>query len=239
VWHEVWREIWARLQPSGATEAGAAPVAVALAAAVAVVLINPVWRVVRIAITVVHELGHAAVGVLLGRRFTGFVLHPDMSGETVTVGKSHGFALACSTWAGYPAPAVVGTALVSAATRGAAAPVLAGIGVVLICSLVMVRSAYTAVVILVAAAGTAALWWWGSAQVQLVVTLALGVVLLSGAWRHIGAVAGRRTRAGRSDSGILARLTPLPAIVWIGTFYLVAAAGTAVVGFQLWTLLAR
>lgn len=235
----MWHEIWARLQPSDVSGVGTTPVLVALGIAVLVVAVNPIWRAVRIAGTVVHELGHATVGVMLGRRFTGFVLRPDMSGETVTVGKSHGPALVCSTWAGYPAPAVVGTALVFAAERGWAAPVLGAIGAVLICTLIMVRSAYTAAVIVLAAAAVGALWWWGSAQLQLVVTFALGVVLLLGAWRHIGAVAGRRTRGGTSDSGILARLTPLPALAWVGTFYLVAAAGTALVGLQLWSLLAR
>lgn len=235
----MWHEIWARLQPSGVAAPGTTPIVVALVLAMALVLINPLWRIVRIAVTVVHELGHAAVGVLLGRRFAGFVLRPDMSGETVTVGRNRGPALVCSTWAGYPAPVLVGTALVFAATRGAAAPVLAVIGAVLICSLVMVRSAYTAVVILIAVAGAGALWWWGTAQVQLVITVAVGVVLLLGAWRHIGTVAGRRTRGGASDPGILARLTPVPAIGWIGTFYLVATAGTVVVGFELWALLSR
>ena len=76
----------------------------------------------RLAVTLVHELGHALVGLAVGRRFTGFVLRGDMSGHAVTVGPARGPGRVLSTWAGYPAPAVVGAALVWAAGRGWAAP---------------------------------------------------------------------------------------------------------------------
>ena len=58
---------------------------VVLAAALAA-LVDPLWRVLRLRVTLVHELGHAFVGMLVGRRFTGFVLRGDMSGHAVTVG---------------------------------------------------------------------------------------------------------------------------------------------------------
>src|SRR5690606_19833180 len=48
--------------------------AVVAAVALAVVLVPQAWRVARLGVTLVHELGHAVVGVAVGRRFTGFVL---------------------------------------------------------------------------------------------------------------------------------------------------------------------
>ena len=77
------------------------------ALALVLVTVRPLWRVVRLGVTLVHELGHAFTGILCGRRFTGFVLRPDMSGHAVTAGRPRGAGLALTTWAGYPAPAVV------------------------------------------------------------------------------------------------------------------------------------
>ena len=48
--------------------------------ALIVVITPPIWQVVRLAVTLVHELGHAVVGVVVGRQFTGFVLRGDVSG---------------------------------------------------------------------------------------------------------------------------------------------------------------
>lgn len=233
----IWDEITSRLQPTCSPTVDRTLVIIALAVAAAVVFVPPIWRLVRIAVTIVHELGHAIVGVLGGRRFTGFVLRPDMSGETITVGKTRGPALILSTWAGYPAPAIIGTTLVFAAERGWSAPVVAAAGVVFLGTLVMVRSFYTALVIVLSLAATAALWWWGAEDLQLVVLLAVGVILLLGAWRHIGSVSTRRARKGGSDPGALARLTPVPSALWVLSFAAVAAAGSAVVLLRLWNLL--
>src|SRR5699024_4787175 len=84
---------------------------VALGAGLLVVAVAPLWRLLRVVVTVVHELGHAVVGILVGRSFTGLVLRPDMSGHAVTVGPSRGMGLVATTWAGYPAPALVGAGL--------------------------------------------------------------------------------------------------------------------------------
>ena len=44
----------------------------------------------RTLVTVVHEAGHAVVGIACGRRFQGFVVQRDMSGHAVTKGKPTG-----------------------------------------------------------------------------------------------------------------------------------------------------
>src|SRR5690625_4327120 len=68
---ELGAAIWQRITPSAAPEPGWWILAAAVAALIAVVL-PPLWRYARLAVTIVHELGHAAVGILVGRRFTGF-----------------------------------------------------------------------------------------------------------------------------------------------------------------------
>jgi hypothetical protein len=221
-----WEQVRNRLEPAtGHVAMSASAVTVALLAAVLVVGVPAIWRVLRLAVTLVHELGHAMVGLAVGRRFTGFVLNGDMSGHAVTVGPSRGPGRIVSTWAGYPAPAVVGALLVWTASRGWAAPALTVVVVVLAAALVRVRSLLTAVVLLTALGATGALWWWRDDAVQAQALVGAGAVLLVGAWRHLGAVLGSRART--SDPAVLATLTHVPRAVWNGSFVLVCAGATA------------
>ena len=134
-----------------------------------------------------------------------------------------------TTWAGYPAPGVVGALAVWLAVRGWSAPVLTGILAVLVTSALRVRSGLTALVVAVALVGAGARWWAGSPQLQAQVVVGVALVLIVGAWRHLGAVVAAKERAV-SDPGVLARLTRLPRAVWNATFALVLGWATWVAG---------
>lgn len=190
----------------------------------------PAWRVLRLGVTLVHELGHAVVGVAVGRQFTGFVLRGDMSGHAVTRGPVRGLGRVLSTWAGYPMPAIVAAATVWLAARGWSAPVVTFSLVVLLLALVRVRSALTLAVMLVALAATGALWWWRDDTTQPLVLACVGLVLLVGGWRHLWAVLHDRGRA--SDPGVLASLTHVPRLVWNASFVVVNALATWVVAVE-------
>lgn len=228
----MWELLRDRVTPAAGHDWPEAP---ALSATVAVALlavaVPPVWRVVRLAVTLVHELGHALVGIAVGRRFTGFVLRGDMSGHAVTVGRPRGPGRALSTWAGYPAPAIVGAGMVWLAARGWSAPLVTAALAVLLVALVRVRSLLTAVVTVAALGATAALWWWRGDAVQAQVLIGLGIVLVVGAWRHLAAVVTARGRT--QDPAVLADLTHLPATVWNATFALACAGASWVVLTQL------
>jgi hypothetical protein len=221
-----WQQVWARVVPvTGDVTMPAPAVTVALTGAVLVVALPPVWQVLRLAVTLVHELGHAVVGIAVGRRFTGFVLRGDMSGHAVTVGPSRGAGRVVSAWAGYPAPAVVGAVLVWAAGRGWAASVLTVMLAVLLVASIRVRSLLTALVTVVVLGSTGALWWWRDDSVQAQVLMGSGIVLLVGGWRHLGAVMASHDRA--SDPAVLAALTHVPRALWNASFVLVCAAASA------------
>src|SRR5699024_9547364 len=128
------------------------------------------------------------------------------------VGRRRGIGRAAGTGAGYPAAAVVGAVLVQVARRGGAPTALFAALVVLLVSLVFTRSVHTLVAVLGTAAAVGALWWWGSEVLIAVLTLAGGVFLLLGAWRHLAAVIRGGGRG--DDPAQLAALTPLPAAVW-------------------------
>ncbi|SDM27778.1 Peptidase M50B-like [Actinomyces ruminicola] len=178
--------------------------------------------------TLVHEAGHAAVGMLVGRRFHGFVVEGDLSGRAVTSGRSRGPGRCVTAWAGYPMPALVGAGAVLAALAGWAGTVLAAALVVLAVLLVMSRSVRTAGLVTLCGAAVAALWWWGDADaavpVRAGVVAGVGLLLVAGAWESLGDVA--RSRDGGADHRTLARLTPLPAGFWWATWALVDAGVT-------------
>ncbi|KGN37500.1 M50 family metallopeptidase [Knoellia subterranea] len=199
----------------------------AVVGGLAVVLVPQLWQALRIAVTLVHELGHAIVGVAFGRRFTGFVVRGDMSGHAVTVGPARGLGRIATTWAGYPMPGIVGLLAVWSATSGYAARLLFASALTLCIVFVFLRSAGTLFTVALAAAGLGALWWWATPETQALVLLAVGLVLLIGAWRHLGALTSRHGRADRgSDANVLRQLTGIPALVWIVSFAAVLAGCT-------------
>lgn len=216
-------DVWGRITPGPTPEPGWWILFAVLAALVAVGF-APLWRFARLAVTIVHELGHAAVGIAAGRRFTGFVVSSDMSGHAVTVGPRRGIGRILSTWAGYPAPAILGAALIQVALSGWARTALFAALAVLLVSLVFTRSVHTLLIVFVTAAGIGAVWWWGSAALGALIALAAGVFLLLGAWRHLGAVMASGKES--DDPGQLARLTPLPGWLWNLSFVLVLAASS-------------
>ena len=57
------------------------------------------------------------------------------------------------------------------------------------------------------------------------------MVLILGAWRHLGAVAGSPRG---SDPDVLAKQTKIRGWFWVGTFGLVIAAASAGAGYLLW-----
>lgn len=125
-----WSQVAQRAEPA---------VLVSLWPALVILLLTLAWppahRWGRTLVTVVHEAGHAAVGILVGRRFWGFVVSKDLSGHAVTAGKPRGLGRVLTTWASYPAPALLGAAVVAAALRGWS-------GVVLSVGLVMLVGAW-------------------------------------------------------------------------------------------------
>ena len=188
----------------------------------------------RTLVTIVHEAGHAAVGIACGRRFQGFVVRQDMSGHAITSGRPTGPGRVLTSWAGYPAPAVFGALLVAGALNSWSGPILGAVTLMLAILLVMSRSVRTVVLVLLVAALTGALWWWGG-QWRDGVVAGTGLALLVGAWDSLRDVAASRDPS--QDHRTLAHLTRVPAGVWLATWFLVDAAATGVVVLALRDLL--
>lgn len=199
------------------------------ALAAALVVLPWTWPVVRLAVTTVHEAGHAVVAVLVGRRLRGIRLHSDTSGVTASRGRARGPGMVATLAAGYLAPAGVGVMAASMLAAGRSVGLLWAAVVLLALLLLHVRNAYGLLVLLVA--GVAAVWvsWSLAPEAQALVAHLLAWLFLLASPRPVLELIGdrRRRRAG-SDADQLARLTRVPALVWMLLFLAANLAGLAI-----------
>jgi len=231
------------LHPVGAawqqvtTVAPAPPAALLLgtaAAALVLVAVPEVWRRSRHLVTIAHEGAHGLAAALSGRRLAGIRLHSDTSGLTVSQGRSSGPGMVATAAAGYVGPALVGLAAAVLLARGYAVGVLWALLVLLALLLLQIRNFFGLWAVLVAGSGLFAVTWWASAQAQLLVAYVVTWFLLLAAPRPVLELQGlrRRGRARSSDADVLARLTRVPGLVWVGLF-LVVTVGCLVLGGSL------
>ncbi len=225
------QEIWDRATSTQPVPEPGFVVATGVVALV-LVLAPATWPRVRLGVTVVHEAGHAVVAVLVGRRLRSVTLHSDTSGLTVSRGRPTGPGMVAMLAAGYLAPALLGllAALLLAAGRSVGLLwLLVGLTAALI---LWVRNGYGFLVLLVGGAGVLALTWYGDGTIQSVAAYLIAWLLLLAAPRPLVELLAAGRRRGRtSDADQLARLTRLPAVLWIVLLLLANLAGL-VVGFS-------
>ncbi|MEU1309759.1 M50 family metallopeptidase [Streptomyces cinnamoneus] len=199
---------------------------VAGTALVALVAVGPygVWRVTRNAVTIAHEGGHALVALLSGRTLDGIRLHSDTSGLTVSRGRPTGPGMILTAAAGYTAPSLLGLAGAWLLAAGHITALLWGATALLAAMLVMIRNAYGALTVVLAGGAFVAVSWLAGPAVQ--AAFAYGVVwfLLLGGIRPAFELQRKRRHGGAPDSDAdqLARLTNLPAAVWLVLFHIVS-----------------
>jgi hypothetical protein len=220
------REVWDRI-----TSTQAAPTATmiyATAAFAALLVLAPrVWPIVRHAITLVHEGSHATVALLTGRRLAGIRLHSDTSGLTVSVGRPRGPGMVATAAAGYLGPGLLGLAAAWLASRGHGVAVLWILVLLLLGVLLAIRNWFGLWSVLVTGTALVAVTWWASEAWQSTASYAIAWFLLLGAIRPTLELLGHR--GAGSDADVLARLTHVPALVWVLVFG-VGTIGAAVLG---------
>lgn len=197
--------------------------------ALAVVGLPGSWRRARVAVTVAHEGAHAAVAVLSGRRLNGVRLHRDSSGLTLSRGRPRGPGMVATAFAGYPGPAVLGLAAALLLADGRALAVL-WLAVLLLAGLLLwVRNAYGLLAVGVSLALVAAVSWWAEPRWQSAAAHVGTWFLLLGAVRAAVELGRdrRRERGRTSDADVLARLTHVPAPVWVAVLVLVTLGAAA------------
>lgn len=204
-------------------------------AAVAVIAFRPLWRWGRNVITIVHEGGHAFVAVLTGRRLRGVRLHSDTSGLTYSAGDRRGFSAIATLFAGYVAPAALGLLSAWLISTGYVV-LLLWLNLVLLAALALfIRNLYGMVATGVTGLVIFATVWWADAEIQSFIVYAGTWFLLFGAVRPVWETWAVRHRGQRqTDPDQLARITAVPAVVWLVLFAMLNL-GALVLGIQLLT----
>jgi hypothetical protein len=194
----------------------------AVAAALSIPRVS--WQYFGLFTTLVHELGHAVAAVLTGRLVRGIRIHRNHSGDAVSSGRGVVGPVVSGVF-GYPAPAIVGAALLWSVVNGYTAIALFAGGVILVLTLLVIRNLFGVVVVLASAGVSAALWFYASPTAQGYALLVIAIALLVGSLRGLATVIGvhtsRRSQLASSDAYLLYRRTRIPSPVWLGIFAIV------------------
>jgi hypothetical protein len=222
------QEWWGRLTTPAADPPGLVVVA---AAALALLLVaGPrTWPLVRHAVTLVHEGGHALAALVTGRRLHGVRLHGDSSGLTTSSGRRRGPGAVLTLAAGYPAPALLGLACAAVLARGYVLVVLVGLLVALVLLLLQVRNLFGLWSVLVVGTLLVGVTWFLPDAWQQGAAHAVTWFLLLASARPVVELHAARRRTRGSDPAQLAALTRVPTTVWTGVFLLVCC-GAALLG---------
>ena len=206
-----------------------APLVVALAAVIAGALVLPraIWPYTRVLVTITHEGAHGVAALLTGRRLQGIRLHSDASGLTVSSGRPSGPGMVTMLLAGYLGSAVVGLGAVALLIAGHSLGLLWLFVILLALLLVQIRNFYGFVLVVGCAVVLILVSWYLPATMQSGLAYVLTWTLLLAAPKPVLELIRQRRggRAPHSDADQLARLTRVPAGLWVGGFLTVNCAG--------------
>lgn len=227
---DIVREVWHRALTTQPAPSGRF---IVLTAVLAVLLVwaPGAWAVTRHVVTIAHEAAHGLVALMSGRKLHGIQLHSDTSGVTVSAGRTTGPGMIMTAAAGYVGPAVLGLAAAGLLAHHRAVGLLWALLILLALLLIQVRNWFGLWSILVSAAVVFGVSWWLQPQAQSAFAYSLTWFLLLAAPRPVLELQNQRRRAGAtgSDADQLARLTRVPAILWVG-FFLVITVGALALG---------
>jgi hypothetical protein len=232
---EVLGRFWARV--TATVPDLSTTVLLATAAAALVLVLSPtLWPPARNVVTIAHEGAHGLVALAAGRRLAGIRLHSDTSGLTVSAGRPSGLGMVLTCAAGYTGPALFGLGAAALLAAGHAVGLLWALLALLALLLVQIRNWYGLWSVLVTGGIVFAATWWLPPDGQAAFAALATWFLLLAAPRAVLELqtARRRRSASDSDADQLARLTPFPALFWVG-FFLLVDVGALVLGAR-WLL---
>ncbi|MFC7966549.1 M50 family metallopeptidase [Streptomyces cinereoruber] len=192
--------------------------------ALVLVAVRGLWLPARNAITIAHEGGHGIVALATGRRLEGIRLHSDTSGLTVSRGRPTGLGIVLTLAAGYPAAPLLGLGGAALIGTHRTTLLLWAATALLLALLVMVRNAYGILTVLLTGAAFLLVSLFTGPDVQGAFACAAVWFLLLGGVRPAFELQAKRRRGGAPDSDAdqLARLTHVPAGMWLIFFHTVS-----------------
>jgi hypothetical protein len=226
VWH---RALSAQPAPATSVVVGTGVIALVLVA------VPDVWRYSRHLVTITHEAAHGVAALVSGRSLAGIRLHSDTSGLTVSRGRASGPGMVLTAASGYLGPGLLGLGAAALLAAGHAVGLLWLALVLLALMLVQIRNWFGLWAILVAGCIVFAVSWWASVPVQTGFAYTATWFLLLAAPRPVLELQHSRRRgyARDSDADTLARLTRLPALIWVAVFLIATVAALLIGGVWL------
>jgi hypothetical protein len=225
---DIVREVWHR---ATATQPAPSGWVVALTAVLAAFLVwaPGAWPVSRHVVTIAHEAAHGFVALMSGRKLHGIRLHSDTSGLTVSAGRTTGPGMIMTTASGYIGPGLLGLAAAALLAHHRAVGLLWALLILLALLLIQVRNWFGLWSVLFSSAVVFGVSWWLQPRAQSAFAYALTWFLLLAAPRPVLELQAQRrdTRTTSSDADQLARLTRVPALVWVGFFLMVTVGALA------------
>ncbi|MFP5372683.1 MAG: M50 family metallopeptidase, partial [Actinomycetes bacterium] len=188
------------------------------AAVAAVLVLSPaLWRSTRHVVTIAHEGAHGIAALVSGRRLSGIRLHSDTSGLTVSAGRPSGPGMVLTCASGYTGPALFGLGAAALLAAGHAVGLLWALLGLLALLLVQIRNWYGLWSVLATSTVVFAATWWLPPEGQSAFAALATWFLLLAAPRTVLELQGARRRraAPDSDADQLARLTGVPALIWV------------------------
>jgi Peptidase M50B-like len=227
---EVLTPIWDRVSATAPPPGSSTLIATAVVAAL-LVLSPTLWRTTRHVVTIAHEGAHGVAALLTGRRLSGIRLHSDTSGLTVSRGRPSGPGMVVTCAAGYTGPGLFGLGAAALLASGHAVGLLWALLALLALLLVQIRNWYGLWSVLVTGAVVAGVTAWLPPHGQTAFAAVGTWFLLLAAPKTVVELQRSRARRGApsSDADQLARLTRIPALVWVGLL-LAVDVGALVLG---------
>src|SRR5690625_4453764 len=228
---------------TAASQPDPAVIAAVGVAAVLMTVVPGVWRIVRQASTIIHEMGHVVAAWVSGRRVSGIKLHSDTSGVTLSRGRPRGFGMLITALAGYPAPGLLGLGLAGLAAAGYAGAGLTVYQLVIVVALLLSRNVVGILSCLISVLATGVIWWFNDPVLVTHTVVGLSIFYaVAGArgtldlWAvHYTALrpgpgrAHAKQRAASNDPSRAAQAWALPAAVWLLVFLLISFGGAVAV----------
>lgn len=198
----------------------------AMAVSAASVAIRPTWRVVRYAVTAVHEFGHLVVALAVGGHGARVRLRVDTSGlttwRTATTGRGRTALIAL---AGPATPPLVGAGSAWAFSSGRATLGVSLLAVLVGALSLVVRNVWGLVVCFGLGGIIWAAWRYGTSTAEMLMVVTATVLCLGGV-RAVAEEMASLHPVGASDTKVAVAALWLPARVWEAVLMVWAVAWT-------------
>jgi len=186
------------------------------------------WRRLRLVATWVHESGHALAAIILGRDVEGITINRDTSGVTNSVGERSRVQQSIVSFMGYPAPAILGSALLYFLIKSEMHVALFILFVIPILMLLLQRSLLGVLLTGCAIVTSAIFLILPSPLAVLGISVLVGYLCIASPrtvlelrrYRRVGVI----DDGSHSDADTLAQLTFVPAQVWEIAFLITSIA---------------